>query len=146
MRKLISFFSLSAACLFSVGALNAQQVDPLENYLFDAVKKDEALAKGFKTLTEPLNKSYPWVASFGVATPANTEKVDDKQYVVYQGCKPHNCPAEAYVVVYSPTEKKMVAGAFVKNTYQDNTLHQSQITWLGQNAVDFSAVIGKFLF
>lgn len=146
MRKLIPLFSLAAACLFSVSALNAQQVNPTENYLFDAVQKDEALAKGFKQLTEPLNKSYPWVASFGVATPATIEKVDDKEYVVYQACKPHNCPAESYVVVYSPTEKKMVAGAFVENTYQDNTMQQSQIKWLGQSPVDFAPVIGKYLF
>ena len=146
MRKLISLFSLSVACLFSMSALNAQQVNLTENYLFDAVEKDEALAKGFKDLTEPLNKSYPWVASFGVATPAVVESIDNKEYVLYQGCKPHSCPAEAYVVMYSPEDKEMVAGAFVKSIYQDGVLKESQIEWLGNGTFDSAAIIGKYLF
>lgn len=146
MRQFISFFSVGIACLLGMTAANAQQTEPTENYLFEAVKKDKALAKGFNELTEPLNKTFPWVASFGVATPAATEKVDDKEYVVYQGCKPHNCPSEAYVVVYNPADKKMVAGAFVKNNYQNNNLVESKVEWLGNSSLDFAAVIGKYLF
>lgn len=146
MRKFIPSFFLGIACVFSVTAISAQQTEPTENYLFEAVKKDKALAKGFAKLTEPLNHSSPWIASYGVATPATMEKLDGKDYVIYQACKPHDCPSESYVVVYSPTDKKMVAGAFAKNDYQNSNLIESKVQWLGKSSLEFSALIGKYLF
>lgn len=150
MRKLTSLLSLSAVALLALSTVQAQpaQTFPIgEGYLFQEVAKDPALAQQFAQITEPLNTHFPWVAKYGTATPAESIKVDGKEHTVYQGCKPHNCPAESYVVVYSPTDKKMVAGAFVQNKYDaPNLLVESKISWLGQNAADFAPAISHYLY
>ena len=150
MRKLTSLFSLaSAAALVALAPVQAQpaQTFPIgEGYLYQEVAQDAALAQQFTEITKPLSTHFSWVAQYGTASPAENLKVDGKNYTVYQGCKPHDCPAESYVVLYDATHKKMVAGAFVQNKYEQGALLESKVSWLGPQAANFAPALSQYLF
>ena len=86
------------------------------------------------------------MAQFGTASPSQDVTVNGKTYTVYQGCKPHNCPAESYVVLYDAPNKKMLAGAFVQNKYEQGVLMDSKVSWLGTQSTDFAPTLSSFLF
>lgn len=150
MRKLTSLLSLmgtaAVVTLSPVQAQSAQTFPIGEGYLFQEVAKDPVLAQQFAEITKPLNTHFSWVAKFGTASPAERIKVDGKTYTVYQACKPHNCPAESYVVLYNAHDKKMVAGAFVQNKYEQGVLLDSKVSWLGTQAADFAPALSQYLF
>lgn len=136
----VVFFTASSAA-------QAQQPTVFTDYLYEAVKTDKVLAAEFAAITKPLSMHFPWVAKYGTATPAEIIQVAGQDYAVYQGCKPHNCPAESYVLIYSPSAKKMLAGAFIQNKYSQSTfLDESKISWLGTRATEFAPVLSKYLF
>lgn len=150
MRKLVSLWSLAgAAALVSLAPVQAQQAQTFpigEGYLYQEVAKDPILAQQFAEITQPLNTHFAWVANYGTASPAESIKVDGKNYTVYHACKPHNCPAESYVVLYDTHNKKMVAGAFVQNKHEQGVLLDSKVSWLGTQAADFASALSKYLF
>lgn len=150
MRKLTSLLSLvGAATLVALSPAQAQPAETFpigEGYLFQEVAKDPVLAQQFAEITKPLNTHFSWVAKYGTASPAENIKVNGKSYTVYQACKPHNCPAESYVVLYDAHNKKMVAGAFVQSKYEQGVLLDSKISWLGAQSADFAPALSKYLF
>lgn len=148
-RSAVYVSSLVAAGFMSASAVWAQPAETFpvgEGYLFQEVAKDPALAQQFAEITAPLTTHFSWVAKFGTASPAQEVKVDGKTYTVYQGCKPHNCPAESYVVLYDTSSKKMLAGAFVQNQYEQGMLMDSKVSWLGAQSTDFAPTLSSFLF
>lgn len=150
MRKLTSLLSIgAAAALVALSPVQAQQAQTFpigEGYLAQEVAKDPVLAQQFAQITRPLNTHFPWVASYGTASPAEYIKVDGRNYTVYQACKPHNCPAESYVVLYDAHDKKMVAGAFVQSKYHQGVLVDSKVSWLGSQSANFAPALSKYLF
>lgn len=149
MRKLSSLLSVGALAFIALSSVQAQQAETFpigEGYLFQEVAKDPVLAQQFAEITKPLNTHFSWVAKYGTASPAENIKVNGKTYTVYQACKPHDCPAESYVVLYDAHNKKMVAGAFVQSKYEQGVLLDSKVSWLGTQAADFAPVLSKYLF
>ncbi len=115
-------------------------------YLYEAAQADPALAAEFKRVMEPLLPNASWLESFGTTAPPTSETVDGKTYTVYWGCKPHDCIAASYVVMYNPQAKQITGGAFLQNNFDGPNLIKSDITWLGKTDFDAAKVIGKYFF
>jgi len=115
-------------------------------YLYEAAQSDLNLVSSYKQLIAPVLDKADWLRGYGTASPAQVENLDGTEYWVFAGCKPHDCPSQSYVVMYDPTQKKMVAGALVTNTYEEQDIQSSQIEWLGETNLDYTRVLGKYLY
>src|SRR5690625_1617755 len=139
---------LGLPLLFS-GVAVAESAKETQNeltYLYVAAQSDPAIKDGYQALMKPLLDEYAWLSAYGTTTPGVVESLDDKNYEIYWGCKPHDCVVQSYAVMYDPEEKEMVAGAFVENSYDDNLLLKAEIFWLGHTDLDKARVLGKYLY
>ena len=116
------------------------------SYLAQEAETNPALAKSFATLTAPIANKAEWVKSYGTATPSVAVELDGQPYLLFSGCKPHDCPAETYVVLYDMKSKQMVAGAYVVNTFKDGSAVSSTIEWLGSPNFDQTTLLGQTLY
>lgn len=131
----------------AASAQEGQSTDSSQPYLFEAAQTNLNLASSFKKIIAPVAEQAPWLLSYGTGSPAEAEKIDNTDYLVFWGCKPHSCTSESYVVLYEPKSKEVVAGAFVHNNFADNTnLKNSEITWLGQPDWDQARLLGRYLY
>lgn len=112
----------------------------------EAAGANNALAAEFQRIMKPIAPDAPWVERFGVTTTPEIEAVGGKVYDVYRGCKPNDCPAEVYVLLYDRENNKFVSGAFVRSQFKDLTLTDSTITWLGDTDTVRAGAIGKHLY
>lgn len=143
MFKAPNLFAL-ALCLAAGSSLaNAEQAGV---HLYEASKADPALSAEFQRIIKPVATESPWALSFGTTSPSTTESVDGKAYEVFWGCKPHDCISESYVVMYDRSERRIIAGAFVRNVYDGPALNESRITWLGKTEFDSARALGKYLY
>ncbi len=127
-------------------ALQPAKAEPVGQHMYEAVKTDPALAAEFARIMKPISATASWVDSFGTTAPSTLETVDEQAYSVYWGCKPHDCIAESYVVMYNLRTKEIAAGAFVQNNYDGPNLTMSNITWLGKTDFDLARALGKYLY
>lgn len=137
----ISLLALPFAILAQTA--NAEQTG---KHLYEAAQADPALSAEFKRVMKPFFSSSSWVESFGTTAPPTTETVEGQTYEVYWGCKPHDCIAASYVVMYNRGTKKITAGAFLQNNYDGPNLTKSSITWLGGTDFESARVLGKYLY
>jgi hypothetical protein len=137
----ISALILAASAVFPTA--NAQQQGI---HMYEAAQSDAALADGFRRITRPLIKKAPWLKSFGTTSPSTSETISGKTYQVFHGCKPHDCITESYTIMYDPQAKRIVAGAFVRNTFKGPVLTGSRIKWLGRTEFETATTLGKYLF
>ena len=141
---MFSKYTLAALALaVSMGSSYAQE----SVYLPEAVTTDAALKAEFARITNSIAKDAPWVKEYGTTTPAQEAELDGKRYQVFSGCKPHNCPAESYVVLYNPDKKQISAGAFVTTDYSSSDIaSNTTIQWLGNTDLDHIRILAKYLF
>lgn len=144
MRNKISLLSITTVCL--IGTSLAQAESTPDQYISDALKDDKAFSESFTAAIQPVLGDFPWVAKGGVATPAITVQKEGNNYLLYQGCKPHDCITQSYAVLYSPDQQEVVAAAFVDNDYMDQNLVNSQILWTGSEVTGFAPVLASYLF
>ena len=78
-----------------------------------------------------------WVKKGGTETPAQPVTLNGERYQVYYACKPHNCSAEQFALLYSPAEGTM-SGVFVRH---DERRHTEQLRWL--NLSDKLSIDGR---
>lgn len=116
------------------------------SYLSKDVDANPALAASFATLTAPVARKADWIEQYGTASPSVAVELDGRPYLVYTGCKPHDCPAETYAVLYDTEAAQMVAGAYVVNTYQDGINVASTIDWLGRPDLDKITLLAQHLY
>lgn len=142
----LSCMLLGALAVAPVMAQPAQTFPVGEGYLYQEVARDNALAQQFAEITQPLNTHFGWVAQYGVAVPVEYVQIDGKEYAAYQGCKPHDCLSEKYVVLYDEQARKMVAGAFIQHKFEQLTLLESKLSWLNEQSAHFSPALIRLLF
>jgi len=140
MKK--SIFFVGASLLFVAQIAVAD--DP--KHLYEATQADPALKASFAKIVEPVVKESPWVSDYGTTAPPVDESIDDIAYQIYWGCKPKDCISESYTVAYDPAKKEVVAGAFVRSSFDGPHVQKSEITWLGQTDWDLAKLIGKYLY
>lgn len=78
-----------------------------------------------------------WINSGGTTTPARTVKLGSETYQVLSACKPHDCGAERFAVLWSEKSRQM-SGLF--STVDEKT-SQEKLTWL--NVSDELSIDGK---
>lgn len=141
---MLSKYTLGAlALVVSIGNSYAQE----SVYLPEAVNTDAALKADFARITAPIAKEATWITQYGTTTPAEQIELNGTTYQVFSGCKPHNCPAESYVVMYDPSKKQITAGAFVKTDYTSgDTASHTAIQWLGNTDLDHVRALATHLF
>lgn len=124
----------------------APQTDPLKEgmHMAEAAQASPALAKDFARLTQSLK--VEWLKAYGTTSPAVVQTVDEKRYLVFQGCKPHDCTSESYVVLVHEQSQKIAGGAFVKSENDGPRFTQSHVTWFGDTEWDMAVALGKYLF
>lgn len=128
----------------TIALADTSQEEPL--YLYEAAQSDLNLVSSYKKLIAPVLDQADWLVNYGTASPAQKVEVDNSEYLVFFGCKPHNCPSQSYAVIYEPKEKKMLAGALVTNNYEGQNIKSSEITWLGDTDLDLARVLGQYLY
>lgn len=143
MFKAIYVSVVALPLALAVPATHAAQAG---QHMGEAAQADPELSAEFQRVMRTMLASAPWVESYGTTSPSATETIDGHAYEVYWGCKPHDCVSESYVVMYSPDDKIIVAGAFVRNRYEGPDLAESRITWLGKTESDTARVLGKYLY
>lgn len=143
MIKAVYVSVLALPLAMGVQITNAE---PVGVYLYESVTTDPSLAKEFQRIMAPVISDAPWVKTYGTMLPRTVEIIDDTTYQVYAGCKPHNCPAENYVVMYDPNTSQVSAAAFVSNQYDGSVLTDSRITWLGAPQYDLARSMVKYLY
>jgi len=137
-----------APMLFSSDSAAADTISKQEEplYLYQVAKSDLNLVSSYKKLVAPVLDQADWLANYGTASPAQAENVDNTEYLVFSGCKPHDCTSQSYAVIYEPQQKKMVAGALVTNNYEGQNIKSSETTWLGETDLDLARVLSKYLY
>ena len=143
MLKAIYVSVVALPLAFAVPATFAEQTG---QHMGEAAQADPELSAEFQRVMRSMLASALWVESYGTTSPSTAETMDGRAYEVYWGCKPHDCVSESYVVMYSPADKTIVAGAFVRNRYEGPDLAESRITWLGKTEFDAARVLGKYLY
>lgn len=137
------------AGLFAVAAPVCASDQPLASlqgtHLFEAAQSDQVLAQAFAQTMEAIARTSPWVRQYGTTSPASIETIDGRSYVVFQGCKPHDCVSESYAALYDPQRGKMRA-VFVQSDYAGPSLTQSRLSWLGKPEFEHAKVLGRYLF
>ena len=78
-----------------------------------------------------------WIKKGGVETPMQEVTLNNTTYQVYYSCKPHDCAAERFALIYSPADNSM-SGLWSRN---DEKHHKEQLRWL--NISDKFSVDGK---
>lgn len=99
-------------------------------YLFDFVQGKET-GKAYKSLIDKRNLPS-WVQDGGTSTPANEITIRGSKYLALSGCMPHNCPAQAIAILYSP-EKGDIHGVFSE---YDFTEDRQKLTWMNLDPID----------
>ncbi|MEG0870043.1 MAG: Ivy family c-type lysozyme inhibitor [Hafnia sp.] len=99
-------------------------------YLFDFVQGKET-GKAYKSLIAKRNLPS-WVQDGGTSTPANEITIRGSKYLALSGCMPHNCPAQAIAILYSP-EKGDIHGVFSE---YDFTEDRQKLTWMNLGPID----------
>ncbi|WP_324151367.1 Ivy family c-type lysozyme inhibitor, partial [Citrobacter portucalensis] len=99
-------------------------------YLFDFVQ-DKETGKAYKSLIAKRNLPL-WVQDGGTSTPANEITIRGSKYLALSGCMPHNCPAQAIAILYSP-EKGDIHGVFSE---YDFTEDRQKLTWMNLDPID----------
>ncbi len=115
-------------------------------HLGEAAQKSSALQKSYQQLTAPLLDAAPWLANYGTTAPASAASLDNTDYLIYWGCKPHDCISQSYALLYDIKQDKLVAGAFVDNQSAGPNMDTSSITWLGQTSFDQARILAQHLF
>lgn len=136
----------AAALLFGLSSFGAAFASDKPVYLADLANQHPEINTSFATLMAPAIKQADWVKNFGTASPAEYIQLDGKQYAVFTGCRPHNCPSESYAALYNPTIKQFVAGAYIQNTTTNDQLSESKIIWLNGSNTDLTNALGSYLF
>lgn len=138
----------AAPMLFSSAFTVAETVSKDEEllYLYQAAQSDLNLVSSYKKLVAPVLEKADWLENYGTASPAQAENIDNNEYLVFYGCKPHDCPSQSYAVIYDPKQKKMVAGALVTNNYEGQNIKSSETTWLGEADLDLARVLSKYFY
>lgn len=139
--------SVISLCILplSLGVYVAQAEEGPQ-HLYEAAQANPALKSAFEQIMAPVVKASSWLESYGTTAPPTVETLDNVDYSVYWGCKPHDCISESYVVMYDPTSKEIVAGAFVRNTFDGPNVIKGETTWLGKTDWDKAKVLGKYLY
>ena len=88
------------------GAASAQE----GSYLFDALSKPTYRAAWEKLMKE-VQPTPDWLAQFsrnydGVAGPMTPATIDGKAYELYFVCKPHDCAAKKFEVLFDAASKR----------------------------------------
>jgi len=144
------FLTASLAAL-AVGA-PAHAADPkpaalgADMHMGEAAGAFPSLARSFHTLTAPLAKAAPWLKTYGTTMPSSAISVDDKNYVIFQACKPHDCISQGYAVLVDTASNTVVGGAFVDSTFDGPRITSSQITWFGEVEWDQAVQLGQYLY
>ena len=99
-------------------------------YLFDFVQGKET-GKAYRNLIAERNLPS-WVQDGGTSTPANEITIRGSKYLALSGCMPHNCPAQAIAILYSP-EKGDIHGVFSEYDFTED--HQ-KLTWMNLDPID----------
>ncbi|MEB0968038.1 Ivy family c-type lysozyme inhibitor [Citrobacter braakii] len=99
-------------------------------YLFDFVQGKET-GKAYRNLIAERNLPS-WVQDGGTSTPANEITIRGSKYLALSGCMPHNCPAQAIAILYSP-EKGDIHGVFSE---YDFTEDRQKLTWMNLDPID----------
>lgn len=127
--------ALSLALLFSPLSHADSTVPYVNEYLPDIAEKNTAVAERFVHFFEPVAGQAEWIKNYGTTTPARlvTAGENEQNYLVFQGCKPHDCNTQSYLVLYNPKSEQFEAGALRTDTMTDQgTLTETKITWLGE--------------
>ena len=143
ITKTCMVFLLGAPLTLGIQAVKA---DTQPQHLYEAAQENPALKAAFEEIMAPVVKASPWLKSYGTTAPPTAETIDTTDYKVYWGCKPHDCISESYAVLYEPVSKKIVAGAFVRNTFDGPTVVKADVSWLGETDWDRAKVLGKYLY
>ncbi|WP_232461559.1 Ivy family c-type lysozyme inhibitor [Tatumella citrea] len=78
-----------------------------------------------------------WIKKGGVETPMQEVTLDGTTYQLYYSCKPHDCAADRFALIYSPADNSM-SGLWSR---VDEKNHKEQLRWL--NISDKFSVDGK---
>ncbi len=78
-----------------------------------------------------------WILKGATETPSKVVTLDDTQYQIITGCKPHNCLSEQIAVIYSK-DKNVMGGVFSKIDEKQN---KQNLTWFNIN--DDLSIDGK---
>ncbi len=78
-----------------------------------------------------------WIKKGGVETPMQEVTLNGRAWQVYYACKPHNCAADRFALLYSPADNSM-SGLWVRS---DEKRHKEQLQWL--NISDSLSIDGK---
>ncbi len=146
LKSLVASLCLTPLLLSNAFAQKTTEPEEKQVYLYEAAQSDLNLASSYKQLIAPVLDKAEWLASYGTASPAQIEEVDGVQYWVFSGCQPHNCPAQSYVAMYEPKQKKMVAGALITNEYAELDMKRSEIHWLGNAELEFARILAKYFY
>ncbi|STV90190.1 lysozyme inhibitor [Klebsiella michiganensis] len=97
-----------------------------------AKKEPAAFSQMVKGRTLPA-----WIKSGGTGSPARTVKLGAEVYQVFSVCKPHDCAAERFAVLWSEKSGQM-SGLY---SAVDEKTAQETLTWL--NVSDERSIDGK---
>lgn len=145
-KSLVASLCITPLLIGSVLSANAAEQVDNDIYLYEAAQSDLNLVSSYKQLIAPVVEQADWLAGYGTASPAQVENVDGTEYLVFTGCKPHDCPSQSYAVMYDPKQKQMVAGALVTNVYENSEITSTEINWLGEANLDFARALSKYLY
>lgn len=139
---LAALFS-GTALLSSTAALANETSTPafVNEYLSDIVQTNKDIATSFATLTAQAPEQTAWIAEYGTASPGVEVSINDKSYVAFSGCEPHNCPQSAYVMLLNPKTNQFTKGAVRYDTSHEQAPHQSTVVWLGEYDFDYVPAI-----
>lgn len=99
-------------------------------YLFDFVQGKDT-GKAYQSLIAKRNLPA-WVKDGGTSTPANEITIRGSKYIALSGCMPHNCPAQAIAILYSP-EKGDIHGVFSQYDFEADA---QKLTWMNLDPID----------
>jgi hypothetical protein len=97
--------ALLAFILIAGGAAAAE-----ESYLFDVLPKP-AYRMAWEKLMKEVQPTPDWLAQFsrnydGVTGPMKTATIEGKPFELYFVCKPHDCAAKRFEIMFDPTSKR----------------------------------------
>ncbi|PHV11765.1 Ivy family c-type lysozyme inhibitor [Chitinimonas sp. BJB300] len=101
---------------------------PYTRYAYEVELTDPAFKKAMRPLLRQASKVAPWVNNLGVVSPGERVIINGQDGWVYQGCQPHGCPNEGYVLLYLPAQQNAY-GLFWRSF--DKAAHPDRL-WLGK--------------
>lgn len=138
-------FTLSALVSLALSCSSALAQENQAPYLADQTQSHPALEQQYLALVQPLVEQSPWLSHYGTTSPGVAVQLDNKPYTVYWGCKPHNCISESYALLVDASNQ-LLAGGFIRNTFDGPKVSHSNITWLGDTQWDFAKVLIQHLY